>query len=1075
MYAFATKGDTGYLLPYHHKTEKTAIMQIRKIRLLLATLLIAGMAQAQTGARVKGKVLDESGASLAGVTVNVTSSPAGKNINSTTDNNGNFTIENLDRTLLYHFRFSATGYQPDSVKNFKVSAGDNNSLLMRLRTAVNALNEVVVVGYGTQSRSRVTGAVTSLKSEELNKYASGSFGQQLAGRAAGILVNDASALPGTDPQIVIRGISTLTAGTYPLVVVDGFPLSEGSSLNSISPQDIETIDILKDPSSAAIYGSRAANGVILITTKSGKGERTQLSFDAYTGFQQRSDKVKLVDAYQYATYSTEARDWGYVSKDQTHRNLNDAVAVRKANGATARDYELNYVGPWLNKQPGLTNTNWLDALFRSAPLNSYNLSLSGSNNKTNYYISGNYFNQRGIITNTGLERFSGTVKVTSQPSEWLKVGISVNPSYNIQQYFKNDASRNSDPIAATLIMYPFFPVYNPDGSLAISQQIKANTPEDGALGENPVAIMKMTTYNRNFFRNFGNAFLEFKLLKGLAFKTMLGGDYTGTSINYYSPSNVGAYRTAAPKPAVATGTNATVWNYITENTLTYARTFGRHDINLMAGYSFQKENGDSTVVNGTNIPDDNLQNISGATSFSATKSAYTWSQLSYLSRLQYAYAGKYLFTAALRRDGSSRFGKNSKYGYFPSLTAGWLLNKEQFMQSLSWLNQLKLRATWGKAGNNQIGAYGSQALVTQDNYVYSNTLAPGYAATTAPNADLSWETKTAFNAGFDATVYKYFGITLNYYHTTTSNLLLNVPVPAQSGYTSSLQNIGKVKNTGIELELTGNDIHLGPVRWSYSANLTSNKNVVLALAQGQQQILTGKNSAFLTKVGGPIAELYGYDVTGVYKSQQDIDKTPHITGTVVGDYIMKDLNGDGKITTDDRRGFGSYSPRYVYGFSSDFSLKNFDFSFSLTGLTGRKIYDNSLWLMESGESFGLADQYYFKNRWDPTGNPNGFLARPNTNLSANRLNAQASNQFFYDAHYLRVRTIQLGYTLPAAWLHKNRISECRFYVSANNPFLFTPYRGFNPDATSSSVLTSGAADSNYPVARSFQAGMHLTF
>lgn len=1050
-------------------------MQIRKIRLLLVALLVAGMVQAQTGARVKGRVLDENGAGLMGVTVNVTNSSNSKGVSTATDNSGNFTIENLDKVLLYHFQFSAAGYKTDSVKNFKVNAGDNNSLLIRMKVAVNALNEVVVVGYGTQSKARVTGAITSLKSEELNKYASGSFGQQLAGRAAGIQINDASALPGTDPQIVIRGISTLTAGTFPLIVVDGFPLSEGSSLNSINSQDIETIDILKDPSSAAIYGSRAANGVILITTKSAKGDKTKLAFDAYAGFQERSDKVKLVDGYQYATYSTEARNWGYVAKDPAHRSESDDVATRKANSATARDFVLNYVNPWLNKQPGLTNTNWMDALFRKAPVNNYNLSLSGSSSKTSYYMSGSYFNQQGIVTNTGLERFSGVVKVMSQPNEWLKVGVSLNPSYNIQKYFKNDASRNSDPIAATLIMYPFFPVYNTDGSLAISQQIKANTPEDGALGENPVAIMKMTTYNRNFFRNFGNAFLEFKLLNGLKFKTMLGGDYTGTSINYYTPSNVGAYRTAAPKPAAATSTNAAVWNYITENTLTWSRSLGRHDINLLAGYSFQKENGDSTVVNGTNIPDDNLQNISGATSFSATKAAYTWSQLSYLSRLQYAYADKYLFTAALRRDGSSRFGKNSKYGYFPSLTAGWILSKEYFMQSLSWINQLKLRATWGKAGNNQIGAYGSQALVNQENYLYGNTLAAGYAATTAPNADLSWETKTAFNVGFDATVYKRFNVTLNYYHTITSNLLLNVPVPAQSGYVSSLQNIGKVKNTGLELEVSGSDIHLGPVRWSYSANITTNKNVVLALAQGQQQILTGKNSAFLTRVGGPIAELYGYEVTGVYKTQADIDKTPHIAGTVVGDYIMKDLVPDGKITTADRRTFGSYSPKLVYGFSSDFSYKNFDFSFSLTGLTGRKIYDNSLWLMESGESFGLADQYYFNNRWHPTDNPNGFLARPTTNLSANRLNAQASNQFFYNAHYMRVRTIQLGYTLPARLLLRNKVAECRLYVSANNPFLFTPYRGFNPDATSSSVLTSGAADSNYPVARSYQLGMHLTF
>ncbi len=1051
----------------------------KKWQLLLSLLLLGNVIQAQTNAKVKGKVLDESGSSLSGATLSVFNSGNGKHSSTMTDGDGNFTVQNIDTAVVYYFVFSAVGYQNDTINNFKINSGDNNLLLVRMKSVAKSLNDIVVVGYGTQAKSRVTGAISSLKSEDLNKYAGSNFGQQLAGRVAGITINDASAMPGTDPQIVIRGVSTLTAGTYPLVVVDGFPLSEGSSLNSINPQDIETIDILKDPSSAAIYGSRAANGVILITTKTAKNDKNKIDFDAYSGFQQRSDNVKLMDAYQYAQYSTEARDWGYVSKDPAHRNLDDDVATRKTNGATARDYRLNYITPYLNNEPGLTNTDWLDAIFKTAPINSYNLSFSGSNGKTNYYVSGNYFNQQGIVLNTGLVRYSGEIKINSRPTDWLNMGISLTPSYNQQKYF-NPGGYASDPIVSAVISYPFFSPYNADGSLAISKQIVANTPEDGALEENPVAIMKMTTYNRNYFRNFGNAFLEFKILNGLKFKTMLGGDYTGTYINDYSPSDVGGYRAAAPKPATAMETNAYEWNYISENTLTYAKALGKHDLNLIGGYSFQKENGNTTIVNGTNIPDDNLQNISGATGFSATKNAYTWTQLSYLARLQYAYANKYLLTAAIRRDGSSRFGTDTKYGYFPSVTAGWIMSNEDFMKSATWLNQLKLRGSWGKAGNNQIGSYGALALVNQYNYVYGNSLAPGYGATTAPNPNLSWESKASFNIGFDATAYKYFSLTFNYYNTVTSDLLLNVPVPEQSGYNSSLQNIGKVKNSGVELELSGNDISLGAVRWSYSANLTTNKNVVQALAPGQSQILTGTNSAFLTKVGGPIAELYGYDVTGVYKTQAEIDNSPHVAGTVIGDYIMKDLNGDGKITTDDEKGFGTYAPKLTYGFSSTFSYKNFDLSFTLNGLTGRKIYDNGLWLMESGESFAVGDEYYFKHRYDPNDNPAGFLGRPTTNLSANRLDARASNEFFYNAAYLRVRNLQLAYNVPSKFLQRYKISELRVYVSANNPFTFTGYRGFNPDATpdpssTNNILTSGYAYTNYPIAKSYMIGVHIGF
>lgn len=1044
----------------------------QKLSWTLPLLFLAVPAIAQT--KVKGTVLDEKGAGMPGVTIAVTNNADKKQFTTMSDEAGIFTLEHTEAGSSYDFIFTAVGYENDTVSRFKVNEGDNNSMLVRMKISSKSLNDVIVVGYGTQSKARVTGAISQIKSTDLNKYAGSSFGSQLAGKVAGVTINEASAMPGSDPQIIIRGVSTLTAGTNPLIVVDGFPLSEGSSLNSINPQDIETMDILKDPSSAAIYGSRAANGVILITTKSAQHDKTTISFDAYSGFQQRADNVKLVDGYQYALYSTEARNWGYVSKDPSKRRLDDDVATRKANGATARDYKLNYMDPYLANQPGLTNTNWLDAITRTAPINSYTLSVSGSSGtKSNYYLSANYFNQQGIVLNTGLKRYSMDVKISSHPFNWLKAGLTMVPSYNQQKYFNNNADRSTDPISSALVMYPMFSPYNADGSLAISQQIKANTAEDGALMENPVAILKMNTYDRNYFRNFGNTFLEFKIANGLTFKTLLGGDFQSNYINYYSPSTVGAYRAAAPKPAVASETDGYVWNYVSENTLTYDKSFGDHDINILAGYSFQKENGNSTLINGTNIPDDNLGNIAGASNFSIVKSGYTWAQISYFSRFQYAYKGKYLLTAAVRRDGSSRFGAQSKYGNFPSVTGGWIVSNEPFLQQQRWIDQLKLRASWGKAGNNQIGSYGSLALVNPDNYVYGGTLAPGYAASAAPNANLGWESKQAFNAGFDLAVFHALTLSANFYHTVTSDLLLNVPVPAQSGYTTSLQNLGRVRNAGFEFELSGNNIALGKVKWSFNANVTTNKNTVLALAPGQTQILTGANSAFLTKVGGSIAEMYGYDVTGIYKSQDQIDNTPHTQGTVVGDYIMRDIDGDGKITTNDRKSFGSYAPKLVYGFQNTFSYGNLELSIGINGILGRKIYDVGLWSMESGESFGLANEYYFQNRWDPNDNPNGTLARPTTNLSANRLNAKASNVFVYSGDYLRIRNIQLAYRFK---LNSKVITGLRVYVSANNPFTFTSYRGFNPDATTTdNVLTSGYAYSNYPIAKSYLVGLNLTF
>lgn len=1051
---------------------------IRKLKCLTALALLTMITlavQAQQVTSVRGTVVDEKGATLPGVSVIMVDPVTKKQESTVTDLKGIFVFNNLKIGNRYDFSFNYIGYEKKTSAGFLINPGINNSILIRMETSSSGLNDVVVVGYGSQKKTKITGAISQVKSEELNKYSGSNFAQQLAGKAAGVVINDASAQPGTDPQIVIRGIGTLTAGVSPLVVVDGFPLSEGSSLNTVNPQDIETIDILKDPASAAIYGSRAANGVILITTKNGRSDKNTVSFDFYTGAQVRADGVKLVDGYQFAQLNTEARDWGYVSRNPLTRNIADDYATRVSKGANKRDLRLNYIQPYLNNQPGLTNTDWLDEIFRTAPISSYNVALSGGNEKSKYYFSGNYFDQDGIVVETGLKRYSMSFKFDSKISKSFDVGLSINPSYNQQKFFQNDASRSSDAIGAALIMYPFFPARNADGSLAISQQIVANTAEDGALGENPVAIMEKTKYNKNLFRTFGNAYVNFKPLEGLTFKSLLGGDYSSNFIDFFTPSDVGEYRTAAPKPARTSETKGSVINYLWENTLSYEKTFGKHDINILAGTTFQKESGNSTLVSGTGIPDNNIDNIAGASSFSVVPVRYIWTQVSYLARLQYAYANKYLFSAAVRRDGSSRFGQDAKWGNFPSVTGGWIASREDFFPKVDWIDLLKFRATYGKAGNNQIGNYSSYALANPLSYVSGSTLLPGFAAVNPANSTLSWETKTSYNVGFDLGLFKKLNLSANYYSMVTSDLLLQVPVPEQSGYDSALQNVGRASNKGFELELSGTNIKLGPLNWNFGANIATNKNKVLELGPGQNQIVTGTNSAFRTKVGGPIAELYGYNVTGVYKNQSEIDNSPHVAGTLLGDYIVQDVNNDGKITPDDRMGFGTYAPKVTYGFNSSFGYKNFELSFSINGIWGRKIYDNGLVNMESGEGFSMADTYYYENRYHPVNNPNGFLAQPNTNYSANRLNTNASSIFFQKADYLRLRNVQLTYNFSSGLLSKLKVSRASVYVTGNNLLTITNFRGFNPDATSDNVLTSGYSYSNYPIARSFVAGFNLTF
>lgn len=1049
--------------------------------LLMSFLMLLGMGTyAQQKDQVQGKTTNVKGESLPGVTITLALNDGSKPLVTSTDDKGVFRFNGLKKGTKFSISASSLGYKKYKENDFVINPNETNSILIVLEEEGANLSEIVVVGYGTQQKRFVTGSLSNVKGEQLNTYSGSSFAQQLSGKSAGVVVNDISGQPGTDPKIVIRGIGTLTAGTNPLIVVDGFPLSEGSSFNSINPNDIESIDILKDPASAAIYGSRAANGVILITTKKGKNEESKISLDIYTGFQQRADKVTYTDAYETARFLTTARDNGYVTKDAANRSVNDDRATRIGKGASLRELRLNYLQPYLDGTPGLTNTDWLDQIFRTAPISNYNLSFAGGSTKTNYYASVNYLDQQGLVINNGLKRYSGNFKVNSKLSDKLDFGFSINPSYNYQKLFDNDGGFD-DPLGAAAAMYPFFKVYNDDGSLSISQQIIANTAEDGALVENPVATMRKVKNSRYSTRIFGNTFFSYKLMKDLTYKLSLGGDFSNRYFDTYNPSDVGAYRIpVASKVATARETNGNIWNYLIEHTLNYAKVFGKHDFNVLGGYTFQKENGTSTVVDGTAIPDDNIQNIGGASAFTATTAKYRWAQISYFARLQYMFDQKYIASFTFRTDGSSRFGPNNKWGRFPSVTTGWIFTKENFFPSGSLISFGKLRATWGKSGNNQIGNYGSQALVKGgaiSNYVFGNTLVSGFSASTTPNPNLSWETKTSYNLGLDLELFNKINLTAEYYNTTTNDLLLDVPVPYQSGFNVSLQNIGKMRNNGFELNIGTDKINLGAVSWNINGNLSYNKSKTLALAPGQTQIISGTTANIITKVGRPIAEIYGYHVTGVFKTQEQLNSLPKLPGTLLGDYIVADTNGDQVIDQKDWARMGSYFPKFSYGLTNNFTYKNFNLGFSITAISGRTIYAYQLATREeSGEGFTLPSKYYYANAFDPINNPNGTLAQANYgNFSPARRLTRASDVFYKSGDYIRLRDAQLGYTFSPLLLKKTGITRAKIYVSGNNLFTLTDFRGFNPEGSREQILSSGENSNNYPIARSYILGCNITF
>jgi len=1047
--------------------------------LWLTNLFTIGAALAQNTASIKGLVQTESNEPLNGVSVTATNIVTKKAVSATTNDKGMFSITTLQVGSTYNFTFNYVGYEAGYVNAFKVKEGNENSLLVRLKLATSTLDQVVVVGYGSQQKRFVTGSVAKVSGQDLSNFSGNNIAQQLSGRAAGIQINESSGQPGSNPQIVIRGIGTLTAGRNPLIVVDGFPLTEGTSFNFINTNDVESLEVLKDPASASIYGSRAANGVILVTTKKSKSEKFSVSIDAFTGYQQRADNVEYIDAYDAATYFTEARDWGYVSKNPANRSITDDRATRISKGASLRELPLNYLTPYLNKQAGLVNTNWVNEIFRQAPMSNINVAMSGANGKTSYYTSFNYFNQEGLLINNGLKRFSSSIKLNTKLSEKAEFGITLNPSYTNQRFFNTNGGFD-EPIGAALAMYPFFKPYNNDGSLAISEQIIANTPEDGALTENPVATLKLVKDNRSFFRLFGNSFFSYTLARGLKYKFTLGGDFGQSFFDFYNPSSLGAYRIPAPKPARASETNASLTNYLIEHTLTYTKKLKKHDFNVLAGYSYQKENNFSTAVTGDNIVDDNVTNIGGASTFSVNPNRDKWIQLSYLARLQYIYDEKYIASVAYRTDGSSRFGDNNKWGKFPSVTAGWIFSKEDFFPKQNVISFGKLRATWGRSGNNQIGSYGSLAIVTggnaANNYVWGNAVAAGFSANTTPNPNLSWETNTSYNLGIDVQLFKKVDITAEYYTATTANLLLNVPVPQQSGFTNALQNIGELQNKGLDISTSVNQINLGKVQWNVNANISFNQNKVLSLAPGQTQIIAGNVANIITRVGNQVAEFYGYQVTGVFKTQAELNSMPSLPGSLLGDLMVKDVNGDGVIDTKDWVPMGAYAPKFTYGFSNTLSYKNFQLSFSLVGVEGRKLLESNFATREeSGEGFAMPTKYYFENRYHPVNNPNGFLGQPNYgNFSAARRSVRASNLFIFDADFLRLRDIQLAFNLPASLIQKAKLTNFRMYVGANNLFTITKYRGYNPEATPSSVLSNGQSTSNYPIARSIIIGCNIT-
>ncbi len=999
---------------------------------------------AQTQLAVTGTLIDSVDASpIPGATISL----EGTTVRVQTDANGKFSINVPSGGIL---SVSYVGYS-----NKKVTVQQAGALTIRLGASLQNLKEVVVVSYGTQNRREVTGAISQIKASEVKDMPVPNIGQKLQGKLAGVQINHNSGTPGSEMTFRIRGAASINAGNNPLIVIDGFPSQSG--LQSLSPDEIETITVLKDASSAALYGSRAANGVILVTTKQAKAGQKSLDFSAYYGAQSVPDRGKpdLMNAQEFAQYK---KEW-YEDAARYEGRTDGVPAVYQNPSQYASD-------------PG---TNWFDVLLRNAVSQNYNLSYSNGMKDLKSFMNLNYNKQEGVILNSSDERFTARSNNTYNPSERLTLNANLELSYGSNQVVPGlDNGRNI--IENAYLMDPTLKYKNPDGSYPISFSQPGMFPNP-----NYYLLVTQRVNKSRAARVIANGFAEYKLIDGLKFKSTINVNTDNTVNRRFTPSTAqGGLGSAPPQPATGSYSTSNFITWLSENTLNYEKSLGKHNFEALAGYTYQKYSAENSGINGTQFPDDHIQWISAATTRLGNVGADEWSLIRYIGRLKYNYDGKYLAEFALGRDGSSKFGPNNKYGNFPSVSIGWVASDESFIQDLKAVNFLKFRGGYGRVGNNNIGNYSYLASLATTNYVFDGKVVPGKSLSGIANNGLTWETTAGYNFGFDLELFNSrIAITYDYYNKKTDGLLYAIDIPMQAGFSNITSNIGEFNFWGNELSISTRNL-TGGFTWNTSFNISFDRNKVIKLGTNNAPI-GGYNEYWddnRTAVGQPIGMFYGYINDGVYMTQQEYDTQPHRSDSMVGTVRFKDVSGpngapDGKIDTYDRTFIGNPNPKFTYGITNSFSYKKFDLSMVFAGSVGNDIADDAFQSTENLDGVfnvrkGVA------GRWRSEENPgNGEYPRTRTGTTE-PFRLFTSRQVFR-ADYLAVKNITLGYTLPVK--DKQFFKSLRAYASAQNAVILTKYPGMNPEAGMSGLngLNQGRDFTGYPIPRVFSIGLNAGF
>jgi TonB-dependent starch-binding outer membrane protein SusC len=1036
--------------------------------LLMAMLLLSLTGYAQT-IKITGKITSADNAGpLPGVTVKVKNASTG----TLSGADGSYAINAKPGDVLVFSFLSFTTQQ--------IFVGSASVINVVLKPSTNDLNEVVVIGYGTKKRSDLTGSISSITSADLLKTQPTTFDQAMQGRVAGVVIQQVSGQPGGDVNVQIRGLGGFL-GAPPLYVIDGvqippngqsaIPGNGTNPLSSINPSDIASIDVLKDASATAIYGSQASNGVIIITTKKGANGPPLISYDGYQGWQKLPKYYDAMDLRQYATFMNEKS--AIIGYDKRPQFANP-----------------QYLG---------VGTNWQKALYRTAPMLNHNIAISGGDDRTKYYLSGTYFSQQGIALGSDFKRTSIKANIDNKTTNWLKVGVNLNMAHVAE----NVATSNTGVILQALNQTPDVNVVNPDGTWG------GNDPNIyGATGTNPFAIATIVKDFKSRYQLMGNAYAEIQFTRELTLRNEVAGNFDFATEDYFNPSYVmGAYSKTTNS---GTTTNAQNFYNSISNYLTYQHTFAKkYYINVVAGHEAQLLKSSGASATRTNFASNNVQTISSGDATTATNTGVKGqgSLEAYFGRANFTYDDRYLLTATVRHDGSSKFAEAHRWNTTYSGALAWKINHESFLKGVRAINDLKLRVGYGLVNNQNIAeyAYGS-TLSTIPTGLSGNS----QITSTTGNPDIKWETTRSYNVGLDASVLSgRIGFSVDAYYRKTNNLLLSLTMPYYSGTFASggfspgavqapYVNIGAVGNRGFEFTLSTQNVKSKDFNWNTNINFSRNVNKVLALVDGTPAI---NGSVTKTVVGRSIGEFYGYQVLGIYKNAADFTKYPALSqngggsipitpgsgGVWVGDVIFKDINGDGIINASDQTFLGSPLPKFQYGINNSFNYKNFDLNVFMVGNYGNKVYNQ---IKVNGENpnqnfgyFPSVLNYAKIGLIDPAGSAsdinNVYITNPSTNImrisqSSGNDNQRFSDKYIENGSFLKCKSIALGYNFSNSILNKIKLRSLRVYVNVTNVFTVTKYTGYDPEIGSWNPLAAGIDNGYYAQPRVYTVGLNVS-